>query len=57
MRSTYGDVVKIYDVYVPNSIKVEEAAAEGVSIFSHNPNVKAAYAYAKLAEEVIENDK
>ena len=53
VRGSYGKKVRIFETIVPRSVKIEEASAEGVSIFRYEPNCKAALAYENLTEEVL----
>jgi len=52
VRQAYGDNVRIFPTPIPYSTKVKEASAAGKSIFSYDPNGKAAYAYEQLVKEV-----
>lgn len=52
----YGNDVKIFKKSIPASVRVEEISAEGISIYKHEPNGKAALAYLSLTEEVLENE-
>lgn len=49
----YGTNIKVYNSFVPRSIKFDESAAMGVSNFKHNPSGKATESYRLLAEEVM----
>ena len=52
LKSTYGERIYFFENDIPISVRVAECAAEGVSIFVHAPNCKAAKAYMELAREV-----
>lgn len=52
LRETYGNDIKFFEKDIPISIKVAECAAKGCSIYTHDPNGKAADAYMSLAKEV-----
>ena len=54
LRENYGDTVGIMKSYIPFSVKVAEASAEGVSIFRYAPKCKAADSFEKLTREVLE---
>ena len=56
LTNTYGQAVKIFSTKIPTSIRAAECAAEGVSIFSHDPRGKVAKAYGELIEEVLEDE-
>lgn len=53
LNDAYGGFINIYSSRIPNSIRVAESSAEGVSIYKHDPQGKAALAYEALTEEVI----
>ena len=48
----YGCRVRIFENSIPMSVR----AAEGVSIYKHDPNGKVASAYQSLPEEVLGNE-
>ena len=54
--NTYGNNVRIFKRSIPSSVRVAEISAEGVSIYRHDPNGKAASAYLSLTEEVLSNE-
>lgn len=49
----YGSSIKIFNDFIPSSIKIVESSAMGVSNFKHNPSGKATLSYINLAEEVL----
>lgn len=53
VRENYGQIIPVFENYIPLSVRVAEASAEGKSIFVHDPKGKAAEAYGILAEEVL----
>lgn len=53
VRGSYGKKVRIFETIVPRSVKIEEASAEGISIFRYEPKCKAAQAYENLTKEVL----
>lgn len=53
VHENYGRHIPIFEKYIPLSVRVAETAAEGKSIFLHDPKGKAADAYARLTEEVL----
>lgn len=53
LQEVYGSRVKIFKNYIPVSVRAAETAAEGTSIYSHDPNGKVAMAYQALTEEVL----
>jgi chromosome partitioning protein len=64
VKDTYGGNIKIFGAsqvaserynFIPRSVRVTEASASGVSIFTHDPNGKVAAAYSALVREVLAN--
>ena len=55
IRETYGEKIKVFDAEIPHSVRTAEIAAEGTSIFKHDPKGKVAEAYKNLTKEVIAN--
>ena len=55
IRTNYGMSIKIFDTQIPVAVKAAEAAKEGKSIFSYDPNGKVAEAYQTLTKEVVKN--
>ena len=53
IHDTYDPCVRIISSYIPFSVKVAEASAEGVSIFKHAPKCKAAQSFSNLTKEVL----
>ena len=49
----YGDTVGILDMYIPCSVKVAEASADGVSIYRYAPKCKATESFEALTKEVL----
>ena len=54
IENAYGDKIRIFSEHIPHSVRAVESTAQGVSIFSYEPNGKVASAYASLAGEVLE---
>lgn len=52
LRESYGAHVRIFESMIPKSVRAAETAAEGVSIFTHEPNGRVARAYRKFVEEL-----
>jgi chromosome partitioning protein len=52
IKNAYGRDIRIFGEQIPRSVKAAECAAQGVSIFAHDPNGKVAAAYESLAREV-----
>ena len=57
VRENYGQIIPVFENYIPLSVRVAEASAEGKSIFVHDPKGKAAEAYGILTEEVLAHGK
>ncbi len=53
LDTAYGNNIRVYENKIPYSVRAAEIAAEGVSIFKHDPNGKVAIAYTGFAEEVL----
>ena len=53
VENAYGGSIKIFSEYIPRSVRAAESTAQGVSIFSHDPNGKVAAAYRSLVVEVM----
>ena len=54
IESAYGDKIRIFNEHIPHSVRAVESTAQGISIFSYEPNGKVAAAYASLVGEVLE---
>ena len=55
ITDTYGDVLRVFDNYIPSTTKVGEANYASKSIFDYAPDSKVAAAYEALAREVALN--
>jgi len=53
IENTYGGRIRIFRESIPHSVRAVESSAQGVSIFSYDPNGKVAAAYAALTREVL----
>jgi chromosome partitioning protein len=53
IEQAYGKNIRIFGKHIPRSVKAAECSAQGVSIFTHDPNGKVAAAYQALAREVM----
>lgn len=51
--SNYGKRIKVFQNYIPMSVRAAEISAEGKSIYLHDPKGKVAVAYGGLTEEVM----
>ncbi|WP_286082905.1 ParA family protein [Parablautia intestinalis] len=53
VRGNYGQRIPVFENYIPLSVRVAEASAEGKSVFAHDPKGRAALAYEALTKEVL----
>jgi len=53
IRESYGASVGVMESYIPFSVKVAEATAEGMSIYRYKPKCKATDSFLQLTKEVI----
>ena len=53
IRETYGGKIKVFETDIPQSIRAAEIAAEGTSIYRHDPKGKVADSYRALTKEVL----
>ena len=56
LDKAYTNKIRVYENKIPFSVRAAEIAAEGRSIFIHDPNGKVAKSYAGFAEEVLGNE-
>ena len=55
IREAYGDSIHIFDVRIPKTVRIKEAAANGKTIFEYRQSKvlgEAVEAYMQLGEEV-----
>ncbi len=52
---SYSSSLHVFSVEIPMSVRAAETSAEGRSIYEYDPKGKAAFAYASLIKEVINN--
>ena len=53
IRDSYGNNVGVMESFIPFSIKVAEATAEGMSIYRYKPKCKIAESFMNLTKEVL----
>lgn len=53
VKETYGDNIRIFQSSIPNSVRVAEVSAAGVSIYTYDGKGKAALSYEALTREVL----
>ena len=56
IEQAYGKNIRIFNEHIPRSVKAAECSAQGMSIYSYNPNGKVAVAYNSFVSEVICRD-
>lgn len=56
VQQSYGRNVRVFKQFIPRSVRAEESIAEGVSIFTFEPNGKVAEAYQSLTDEVLADE-
>lgn len=57
LQENYGDIVKIYDIQIPKSIKVAEASTTGKSMLFNDRTGIISSVYLSLAKEVIKDGR
>ena len=53
LRDAYGDSIRIFDIYVPASVRMKECCKEGKSIYAYAPRSGVAEAFENLTKEVL----
>jgi len=56
IKKSYGTNVGVMESYIPFSVKVAEATAEGMSIYRYKPKCKATESFQKLTKEENDDD-
>lgn len=57
LKNAYGKDVKIYENYIPRSVKAEEAPSYGRSIYEYDSSGRVSCAYGKFTEEFLLTEK
>ena len=57
LHDVYGSQLRIFESYIPFSVRMKEAFREGEIIFKYEPCVNVAQAFGKLTEEVLADVK
>jgi len=52
LHNEYGDKIKVFDTYIPRSVKQEESSVVGKSIYKYASSSKIAQAYKKVTGEI-----
>lgn len=53
LKNAYGENIRIYENYIPRSVKAEEAPSYGKSIFEYDTAGKVSGAYGKFTDEFL----
>ncbi len=53
LKKAYGENIRIYDHYIPRSVKAEEAPASGKSIYEYDMAGKVSHAYDQFTDEFL----
>jgi len=53
VERAYGGKIRIFDEYIPRSVRAAETSAQGISIYAHDPRGRVAAAYEALTGEVL----
>jgi chromosome partitioning protein len=53
IENSYGGSIRIFETYIPFSVRAAESGAAGVSIYSYDPHGKVAAAYEAFTGEVL----
>lgn len=53
LRDAYGSHLRIFDTYIPQSVRASETCLLGKSIFTHDPKGRVAVSYESLVMEVL----
>jgi chromosome partitioning protein len=56
LRNTYNGKLNIFNNNIPLSVRASEISVVGKSIYTHDPNGKAAQAYEALTQEVLSHE-
>ena len=55
LRTAYGNDVRVFDTYIPASVRMKECCKEGKSIYQYAPGSRVAGAFEYLTGEVLSN--
>lgn len=56
LKDTYSEDIKFFEKEIPHTVKVQECAAVGSSMFVYAPKVEATEAYMSLVKEVVSHE-
>lgn len=57
LKTAYGEEIKIYENYIPRSVKAEEAPSYGKSIYEYDMTGRVSGAYCSFTEEFLLTEK
>lgn len=57
LKTAYGEEIKIYENYIPRSVKAEEAPSYGTSVYDYDPRGRVSCAYSNFTEEFLLTEK
>lgn len=57
LKNAYGENIRIYDHYIPRSVKAEEAPSYGKSIYEYDMAGKVSQAYGQFTDEFLSTIK
>lgn len=57
LKKAYGNNVRIFDNYIPRSVKAEEAPSYGKSIYEYDISCKVSCAYSQFTKEFLLTEK
>ena len=57
LHNVYGSQLRIFESYIPFSVRMKEAVREGESIYKYEPGGNVTLAFEKLTEEVLADVK
>lgn len=57
IKKAYGEEIKIYESYIPRSVKAEEAPSYGISVYDYDPAGRVSYAYNSFTDEFLQTEK
>lgn len=57
IKKAYGEEIKIYENYIPRSVKAEEAPSYGISVYDYDPMGRVSSAYSNFTDEFLETEK
>lgn len=53
LQDAYGGSIRIFENFIPSSVRAAETSAEGMSIYAYDPEGKVAHSYDCLTREVL----